>query len=61
MPLAEGILSLTPTSGGEDDPLRLLFRLECEEDLAETVFFNTAELLDLSVDIVFFDGSSTYW
>ena len=37
------------------------FLLECEEELAKTVFFNTAELLDLSVDLIFFDGSSTYW
>ncbi|MDA8331928.1 MAG: IS1634 family transposase, partial [Candidatus Dormibacteraeota bacterium] len=37
------------------------FLLECQEELAKTVFFNTAELLNLSVDLIFFDGSSTYW
>jgi hypothetical protein len=46
----------------EDSCYRAMdFLLECEEELAKTVFFNTAELLDLSVDLVFFDGSSTYW
>jgi hypothetical protein len=37
------------------------FLLECEKELAETVCFGTAELLDLNEDLIFFDGSSTYW
>lgn len=37
------------------------FLLECEEELAKAVYFTTAELLDLHVDLIFFDGSSTYW
>ncbi len=37
------------------------FLLECQEELAKTVFFNTAGLLNRSVDLIFFDGSSTYW
>lgn len=36
------------------------FLLECEGTLTKAVFFNTAELLDLCVDLVFVDGSSTY-
>ena len=46
----------------EDSCYRAMdFLLECEEELAKTVFFNTAGLLNLSVDLIFFDGSSTYW
>ena len=46
----------------EDSCYRAMdFLLECEEELARTVFFSTAELLDLSVGLIFFDGSSTYW
>jgi transposase len=37
------------------------FLLECEEELAHAVYFATAELLDLQVDLIFFDGSTTYW
>jgi hypothetical protein len=35
------------------------FLPECEEKLAKTVCFGTSELLDLNVDLIFFDGSST--
>ena len=46
----------------EDSCYRAMdFLLECQEELAKTVFFNTAGLLNLSVDLIFFDGSSTYW
>jgi hypothetical protein len=37
------------------------FLLECEEELSKAVFFATADLLRLRVDLIFFDGSSTYW
>ena len=37
------------------------FLLECEDELAQAVYFATAELLDLQVDLIFFDGSTTYW
>ncbi|MHB8395129.1 MAG: hypothetical protein ACYDC5_11660, partial [Candidatus Dormibacteria bacterium] len=46
----------------EDSCYRAMdFLLECEEELAKAVYFSTAELLDLNVDLIFFDGSSTYW
>ena len=37
------------------------FRLDCEEELSKAVFFATAYLLQLRVDLIFFDGSCTYW
>ena len=37
------------------------FLLECEEELTRAVYFSTAELLKLEVDLIFFDGSTTYW
>ena len=46
----------------EDSCYRAMdFLLECEEELAKAVYFSTAELLHLNVDLIFFDGSSTYW
>ena len=35
--------------------------LECLDALQESVFFSVANLLNLEVDILFFDTSSTYW
>ena len=35
--------------------------LEVENELAEQVFWATATLLDLEVDLIFFDSTSTYW
>ena len=35
--------------------------LEIENALAEQVFWATATLLDLEVDLLFFDSTSTYW
>jgi transposase len=35
--------------------------LEVEENLAEQVYWQTATLLDLEVDLIFFDTTSTYW
>jgi hypothetical protein len=35
--------------------------LEIENELAQQVFWQVATLLDLSVDLVFFDSTSTYW
>ena len=37
------------------------FLLECGEELGRAVYFATAELLKLEVDLIFFDGSTTYW
>ena len=37
------------------------FLLECAEELTQAVYFSTAELLKLEVDLIFFDGSTTYW
>ena len=46
----------------EDSCYRAMdFLLECEEELTQAVYFATAELLDLEVDLIFFDGSTTYW
>jgi IS4 transposase len=35
--------------------------LEIEDELAQQVFWQVATLLDLEVDLVFFDSTSTYW
>jgi transposase len=35
--------------------------VEIEDELARQVFWQLATLLDLSVDLVFFDSTSTYW
>jgi transposase len=35
--------------------------LEVEDDLAEQVYFQTADLLNLEVDLLFFDTTSTYF
>jgi hypothetical protein len=35
--------------------------LEIEDELAQQVFWQVATLLDLAVDLVFFDSTSTYW
>jgi hypothetical protein len=35
--------------------------LEVEDDLAEQVYFETADLLNLEVDLLFFDTTSTYF
>jgi hypothetical protein len=37
------------------------FLLEALPWLQEEVFFAVANLLNLDVDLLFFDGSSTYW
>src|SRR2546421_8468950 len=37
------------------------FLLEVLPELAEAVFFSVANLLNLQVDILFFDTTSTYW
>ncbi len=36
------------------------FLLECDEELTQAVYFATAELLQLQVDLIFFDCSTTY-
>jgi hypothetical protein len=35
--------------------------LECETELAESVYWATADLLNLEVDLLFFDTTSTYF
>jgi hypothetical protein len=46
----------------EDSCYRAMdFLLEGQAELTKAVYFATAELLDLHVDLIFFDGSSTYW
>lgn len=37
------------------------FLLDALPELQEEVFFSVANLLNLEVDLLFFDGSSTYW
>jgi transposase len=37
------------------------FLLECEEEIQREVFFSVANLLNLEVDVIFFDSSSTYF
>ena len=37
------------------------FLLEVEDTLAESVYWATADLLDLEVDLLLFDTTSTYW
>jgi hypothetical protein len=35
--------------------------LEIEDELAEQVFWQVATLLDVEIDLIFFDSTSTYW
>jgi len=37
------------------------FLLDCEEEIQREVFFSVANLLNLEVDVIFFDTSSTYF
>ena len=37
------------------------FLLECSERVQESVFFSVASLLNLEVDVIFFDTTTTYW
>jgi hypothetical protein len=37
------------------------FLLGCEEEIQREVFFSVANLLNLEVDVIFFDSSSTYF
>ena len=49
--------------GVSDDQLyrAMDFLLECAERVQESVFFSVASLLNLEVDVVFFDTTSTYF
>jgi len=49
--------------GVSDDQLyrAMDFLLECSERVQESVFFSVASLLNLEVDVVFFDTTSTYF
>jgi transposase len=49
--------------GVSDDQLyrAMDFLLECSERVQESVFFSVAHLLNLEVDVIFFDTTSTYW
>jgi hypothetical protein len=42
-------------------PWRITFLLHALPSMQEEVFFSVASLLNLEVDLLFFDGSSTYW
>ena len=48
--------------GVSDDELyrAMDFLLECSERVQESVFFSVASLLNLEVDVIFFDTTSTY-
>jgi transposase len=37
------------------------FLLDCEEEIQREVFFSVANLLNLEVDVIFFDSTSTYF
>ena len=37
------------------------FLLDCDEEIQREVFFSVANLLNLEVDVIFFDSSSTYF
>jgi hypothetical protein len=49
--------------GVSDDQLyrAMDFLLACSERVQESVFFSVAHLLNLEVDVIFFDTTSTYW
>lgn len=49
--------------GVSDDQLyrAMDFLLDCSERVQESVFFAVASLLNLEVDVIFFDTTSTYW
>lgn len=49
--------------GVSDDQLyrAMDFLLDCAERVQESVFFAVASLLNLEVDVIFFDTTSTYW
>jgi hypothetical protein len=49
--------------GVSDDQLyrAMDFLLECSQRVQESVFFAVASLLNLEVDVIFFDTTSTYW
>ena len=49
--------------GVSDDELyrAMDFLLECSERVQESVFFSVASLLNLEVDVIFFDTTSTSW
>lgn len=52
--------------GVEDVPVQQLYRamdalLECGDQVQEQVFFHVANLLNLEVDLLFFDTTSTYF
>jgi transposase len=47
---------------GDDQLYRAMdFLLDCSERVQESVFFSVASLLNLEVDVVFFDTTSTYF
>jgi hypothetical protein len=56
-----GLAAETP--GGDPQPLyrAMDWLLEIEPELAEQVYWATADLLNLEVDLLFFDTTSTYW
>ena len=55
--------SLCSGTGGRFQPERpvVFAGMRSEEELTKAVYFSTAELLKLEVDLIFFDGSTSYW
>ena len=56
-------VAIDGVAGVSDDELyrAMDFLLECSERVQESVFFSVASLLNLEVDVIFFDTTSTYW
>lgn len=56
-------VAIDGVQGVSDDELyrAMDFLLACSERVQESVFFSVASLLNLEVDVIFFDTTSTYW
>ncbi len=56
-------VTIDGVQGVSDDQLyrAMDFLLSCSERVQESVFFSVASLLNLEVDVIFFDTTSTYW
>ena len=56
-------VAIDGVGGVSDDQLyrAMDFLLACSERVQESVFFSVAHLLNLEVDVIFFDTTSTYW
>src|SRR5579875_1183773 len=56
-------VAIDGVQGVSDDQLyrAMDFLLDCSERVQESVFFAVASLLNLEVDVIFFDTTTTYW